>query len=173
MRLSNLCVTIIFALLPALILGGCQLAVPTPQVNEVTFTVADYAFVGPESLPAGPTRIRIDNQSAKAVQVQLIRLTAGQTVADFSAASQANPESQPAWIAVWFGHYVAFATPDTPLLLPPGEQIAGLANTAPGQAGFLAGDLEPGNYALICRPAGPGSDDSDGGMGMMRGFRAG
>jgi hypothetical protein len=160
-------------LLPALILGGCQLAVPTAQVHEVTFTVADYAFVGPESLPAGPTRIRIDNESQAAVQVQLIRLTAGQTVADFSAASQANPESQPGWIAVWFGHYVAFATPDTPLLLPPGEQIAGLANTAPGQAGFLTGDLEPGNYAVICRPAGPGGDESDSVMGMMRGFRVG
>ncbi|MFQ5858221.1 MAG: hypothetical protein ACE5LU_21670, partial [Anaerolineae bacterium] len=170
MRPLNLPVAAILVLLPALILGACQLAVPTPQVNEVTFTVADYAFVGPESLPAGPTRIRIDNQSETAVQVQLIRLTDGQTVADFSAASQANPESQPGWIAVWFGHYVTFFAPDAPLLLPPGEQIAGLASTAPGQAGFLTGDLEPGNYALICRPAGPGGDDSDGVMGMMRGF---
>ena len=173
MRLLNLPVTAILILLPALILGACQLAVPTAQVNDVTFTVADYALVGPESLPAGPTRIRIDNQSQQAVQVQLIRLTAGQTVADFSAASQTNPESQPGWIAVWFGHYVTFFTAGTPLLLPPGESIDGIANTAPGQAGFLTGDLEPGNYAVICRPAGPGSDDSDGVMGMMRGFRAG
>jgi hypothetical protein len=103
-------------------------------LNEVTFEAVDYGFKGPDTIPAGLTRVQIVNKGTDLHQVQLLRLTDGKTAEDFAAAVKAapfnpiGPATTPAWL-----HY-----------------IGGPNGVIPGESATAVVTLEPGNYVLTC-----------------------
>ena len=112
-------------LLLALALTACQ---RQPQIHEATFTATDYAFAGPDTLPAGWNRITLQNEGGELHHGQLLRLPADRTLDDLIAAMQEDPTHPPHWLAYEGG---------------PGVYI-------PGESGAALIELEAGNYVLIC-----------------------
>jgi len=124
----------------ALILAGCAKtetpAADTPATaapaaaampNMVSFTAKEFAFEGPDSIPAGLTMFHLTGAGKELHHVQLIKLEEGKTVADFLAATKvAGPP--PSW-AVPYG---------------------GVNPGAPGETTIATQVMEPGNYAMVC-----------------------
>lgn len=107
--------------------GAPRVASHAPPARVVTITARDYAFDAPDTIPAGLTSFRLVNRGPELHHVQLIRLEAGKTMADFlGALRQGGPP--PGW-----AHDVG--GPNTPV--PGGE-----SNTAV--------ELAPGRYAIAC-----------------------
>src|SRR5213076_2564185 len=75
---------------------------PAPGPNVVTITATDYAFGGPDTIPAGLTTLRLVNQGKELHHASLVRLGDGKTIADFQAGLQAAMTQHtppPPWIA--------------------------------------------------------------------------
>lgn len=99
--------------------------------REMVIHARDFAFEAADTVPSGPTTIRLVNDGPDFHHVQLFRLEDGKTLDDFKLAlAAAEPGSEtPAWL-------VDVGGPNAP---------------APGGGEFTASlDLEPGNYAMIC-----------------------
>ena len=96
--------------------------------NAITVRTRDFAFYDmPDTIPAGPTTIRLLNDGPDLHHVWLVRLEEGKTIEDLAS-------------AMWDGHQlpgwaVDVGGPNTPV--PGGESAATL-------------DLEAGNYLVIC-----------------------
>ena len=106
--------------------GGPQAAEPT----EVVFQAADFSFNGPDTVPAGTTKVTVDNQGQSLHQVALMQLGEGKTFADFTTYAQTASESEP--VPAW--------------LTPAGGPVV----AAPGQSASSFVDLQPGEYVLMC-----------------------
>ena len=103
-------------------------AAPTP--NVVSFTAKDFAFAGPDSIPAGMTTVVLHNEGSVLHHLQLVRLTDGKTEADLAAGLQHMKPTDPP---------------------PPWMHFVGGANAAdPGAETQATLALQPGNYALVC-----------------------
>jgi hypothetical protein len=104
-------------------------ATPTPAtaVNTVTFNAKEFAFEGPDSVPAGLTAIKINDVGQELHHVALMKLEQGKTFADLQAAFKAGGPP-PAWAVAYGG------------VNPP----------APGGTATAMEVLEPGNYAVLC-----------------------
>lgn len=103
---------------------------PSPGPTQaITFTMTDHTFSGPDSVPAGWTRIRAVNQGQELHHLTLLKLASGRTVTDFVAAVQANPETEP------------------PNLF---TEAGGPNAVIPGAEGTAFINLEPGQYVLVC-----------------------
>jgi len=100
-------------------------AAATP--NMVTFTAREFAFEGPDSIPAGLTMFHLNGGGQGLHHLQLIRLEEGKTVADFQAAAKAAGPP-PTW-AIPYG---------------------GVNPPAPGGMAIATQIMEPGNYAVVC-----------------------
>jgi limonene-1,2-epoxide hydrolase len=96
-------------------------------VNNVTFTVQDDGFSGPDSIAAGWAEITLTNNSQGAHHIQLVKLDAGKTPDDLKAALEADPENFPAWA-------IPYGGPNAP---DPGGSTSAIVR------------LDAGNYALI------------------------
>jgi len=96
-------------------------------IRVVTVTANDYAFSAPDSIPAGPTEIRLLNRGTEMHHVWLIRLDDGKTMKDLFAAMKPDA-ALPSWARDVGG-------PNTPG--PGGESTAILR-------------LAAGRYAMIC-----------------------
>ncbi|HVH68639.1 MAG TPA: hypothetical protein VM716_12300 [Gemmatimonadales bacterium] len=122
--------------LAAVLMAGLCLvcARPAPRAADptlVTITAIDYAFQGPDTIPAGLTTLRFINQGKELHHVSLVRLGGGKTVADFQAGLQAamkNHTPPPAWIAF----------------------DGGPNASTPGDTATTTQLLEPGSYVLVC-----------------------
>ena len=104
-------------------------ALPTPAAatpNMVTFTTKEYAFEGPDTIPAGLTMIHLTSTGQELHHVQLIKLEDSKTFADFQAAVKSGGPP-PAW-AVPYGGV-------NPLL---------------GGMAVATQVIEAGNYAVVC-----------------------
>ena len=93
-------------------------------INEVTFTAVEYSFEGPESIPAGWTRLTLDNQGELAHDLLPVKLAEGKSIDDVMAALEG--EGPPEW-ATLYGQVTAEA----------------------GQRASYLTDLAPGNYVLL------------------------
>lgn len=102
-----------------------QAAAPTP--NMVTFTAREFAFDGPDSIPAGLTMFHLNASGKELHHVQLLRLEQGKTYADFESAVKAGGPP-PTW-AVPYG---------------------GVNPPVPGGMAIATQTMEPGNYAVVC-----------------------
>src|SRR5687767_4722059 len=100
-------------------------AAATP--NMVTFNARDFAFEGPDSIPAGLTMFHLNASGNDLHHVQLIKLEQGKTYADFEAAIKAGGPP-PTW-AVPYG---------------------GVNPPEPGGMSIATQTMEPGNYAVVC-----------------------
>ena len=96
-----------------------------PRIIPVT--AADFSFAAPDTVQAGMTTFKLENQGTEFHHVQAVRLTGGHTVADLLRAMEKSPMT-PDWAILVGG-------PNTPI--PGGESEATV-------------NLEPGEYALLC-----------------------
>ena len=96
-------------------------------IRTMTVTATDYRFDAPDTVLAGLTEIRLLNRGAEMHHVMLIRLDAGKTMSDLSAAMKSDGP-MPAW-----------------------AHEAGGPNT-PGPGGDASAILRlvAGRYAMIC-----------------------
>ena len=107
---------------------------PAPQAaapSVVTITTTEYAFVLPDTIPAGLTTFRLVNQGKELHHASLVRLRDGKTMADFQAGLAAvmkNHTPPPAWMG--------FAG---------GPNAVTLGDTA-----IATQLLEPGSYVFVC-----------------------
>jgi uncharacterized cupredoxin-like copper-binding protein len=109
---------------PSTVASGGTVA-PAPRV--VTVTASDYSFDAPAEVPAGLTTLRLVNKGPSLHHVQLVRLDAGKTPADFLDAMKTEGPP-PSW-----------------------ARMAGGPNPSEvGQAASSTVPLEPGQYVLIC-----------------------
>jgi uncharacterized cupredoxin-like copper-binding protein len=110
--------------------AGTTCARPAPQAaapQVVTLIASDYAFSGPDTIPAGVTTLRMVNTGREPHQAGLIRADSGKTIADLEAAMSA-PGAPPAW-AVFVG---------------------GANLVVPGDTSNATQLLTPGRYVFIC-----------------------
>lgn len=95
--------------------------------NVITVTAKDFSYVGPDTIPAGMTTVRLINDGMTLHHVAFARLDSGKTLADLAAAFK-HPGPPPRWMVMVGG-------PNAPD--PKGESNATF-------------DLAPGNYAMLC-----------------------
>ncbi len=95
--------------------------------NTVTFHAVDYAFHGPDTIPAGMTKFVLENAGPGYHHLQLVRLDSGKTLADLEAAFK-TPGMPPGWAVFMPGPNV----PD------------------PKMSSTLTTNVDAGNYAVIC-----------------------
>jgi hypothetical protein len=100
-------------------------AAPTP--NMVTFTAKEFAFEGPDSIPAGLTMFHLNATGQELHHLQILKLEQGKTFADLQAALKAGGPP-PAWVVPYGG------------VNPP----------VPGGMTVATQTMEPGNYAVVC-----------------------
>jgi len=112
-------------LLPLLI-GACH---PGPKADPpaeprqaAVFIAKDYAFEGPDRIPAGLVSLQVVNRGTDLHHVQLVRLKDGRSAQDFAQAVKAEPSRLPAW-AEFFGG---------PNAVEPGQSTEALLRLAPG-----------------------------------------
>jgi len=121
-------------LVVAAVLTGVACHRPAPQAAGpavVTITATDYAFGGPDTIPAGLTTFRLINQGKELHHASLVRLGAGKTVADFQTGLQAAMQSHappPPWMAF----------------------VGGPNAVTLGDTAIATLMLEPGSYVFVC-----------------------
>lgn len=93
-------------------------------INEVTFTAVEYSFEGPESIPAGWTRLTLDNQGELSHDLLPIKMGEGKSIDDVMEALEA--EGPPEWATLY-----------------------GQVTAEPGQRESYLVDLAPGNYVVL------------------------
>jgi uncharacterized cupredoxin-like copper-binding protein len=127
MSKQTLSIVLLLILALSFVLSACQQDAQAEQFNEVTFAAHDFSFSGPDSIAAGWTRLRLDNEGPDYHHMQLVRLSAGKTVDDLVAAFNESPVL-PAWA----------------------EEVGGPNPPEAGQSSEAIVNLAAGDYALIC-----------------------
>ena len=116
------------ALASLTLVDGCtRRPPPAPGPTVVTITATDYAFGGPDTIPAGLVTLRLVNAGREPHQAGLVRIDSGKSSAAVEAAMSA-PGAPPAWTVFVGG----------PDVVPPGDTAN---STQP---------LAPGRYFLVC-----------------------
>ena len=90
--------------------------------NIVSVIAHEYAFTMADSLPAGLTTFRLDDQGKELHHITLVRLDSGKTISDLMAAMKTEGAPPPAWMQFVGG-------PNTP---EPGSIANATLNLTPG-----------------------------------------
>jgi len=130
-------------------------AAPAPEaapLGLVEITAADYAFVMPDSIPSGWTKLRFANRGQEPHFVMLTKLPEGATFDDYM--SQVTKAFGVGWDALQKGASKAEAGAMIGRELPAwyAEAVAagGIGIVSPGDTAVTALDLDPGNYVVEC-----------------------
>ena len=123
-------------------------AFDTPAAPEVqgTFTMRDFTFDMPATLPAGPTTYTVVNSGPQMHELNVLKLAPGKTAHD---------------VVEWE------TAPSGP---PPFEAVGGMEGFSAGGSGYMPLDLQPGTYVAICNIPDPASGVSHAQLGMIRQF---
>jgi hypothetical protein len=122
------------ALVPlALILGlsACESdesAVDPAAPAEFVVTATDYAFDAADEVPAGMTKVTVQNEGQDLHQATLVKLADGKNFADLMSAMETGALEFPDWATT----------------------MGGPVASAPTQSASAFVDLTPGSYALLC-----------------------
>jgi hypothetical protein len=127
------------AVLAAVLAAACAPQAPA----EVTYTVQDGGYAGPDTIAPGWTKVNLTLAGQSVEHAQFIRLDDGHTPDDLAAALAADPENFPAW--------------SHPLGGPNAPDPGGTANA---YVNFV-----PGSYALLSF-----IPNAEGVPGLARGF---
>jgi len=96
--------------------------------GDTVYIARDYAFTGPDQIPAGWISVKLINQGEDLHQLQFIKLPDGKTAKDFTAEIIANHRRLPPWV----------------------QRRGGPNSIIPGQQAEATVHLEPGEYVVIC-----------------------
>jgi predicted small secreted protein len=108
--------------------GNTEDAAETEEGGPVTVVATEFAYEGPDTLPAGKVTIEMDNQGKQPHELVIGELLDGKTIDDVNAVlSKGAPGKPPKWF-----------------------KIAGGTGAKPGDVGKLDADLKAGNYVFIC-----------------------
>jgi hypothetical protein len=118
--------------------------VAQPTANVVSVIATDFAFQGPDTIPAGLTTFQLTNPGQEPHQLVLMRMDSGKTMADIQVMMAGNPDAPPpGW-----------------LKFPVGVSVI-----TPGDTGNATAVLVPGHYVMACFVASP-----DGKSHIMKGM---
>jgi hypothetical protein len=96
--------------------------------NSVTITAADFTYQLPKEIPAGPTKIVLENHGGETHQAALVRLADGATGDQFLQTLATDFQGAQRY----------------------GTFVAGPNEAAPNASSTVVTDLEPGNYLVLC-----------------------
>ena len=107
------------------VVGPSRTGTREPEA-DIVVTLVDYDFKLSKPLTAGKHTIRVDNAGQQPHEIAIVRLHPGRKPADFTAWGM------------------------KPVGPPPGTIHGGLSGIMPGSHSFIAVDLPPGEYGLLC-----------------------
>jgi len=103
-------------------------AVAPAAPNVVTFKAVDFAFQGPDTIPAGLTTIRMDAGGKELHQLSIFRIDSGKTYDEVKGALK-NPNGPP---PKWF------------------VEVVGVNPPVPGHTAEVTANLDAGRYMMLC-----------------------
>ncbi len=105
-------------------------AAVAPAPTVYTITAKDFSFDAPDTITAGMVTLRLVNQGPELHHVQLLKLDAGHTAAEFAEGLKRMKPSDPPppWI----------------------HELAGPNSPVPGGEQSVTQELSAGNYMLVC-----------------------
>jgi uncharacterized cupredoxin-like copper-binding protein len=118
----------------------------TGQGGGGTYIATEFAFEGPDSLPAGDVTMTMDNQGKQMHELVLGELLEGKTMDDVHALLMKGPPKNP---PKWF------------------RNVSG-TGAKPGETGTLEAELTPGTYAMLCFVPDKASKKPHVVLGMMK-----
>ncbi len=114
------------------------------QARTVTVTASEFTFAAPDSIAAGQTTFQLVNRGTELHHMQIVKLDAGKTFADFEA-SLKNPGPPPSWLSFVGGPNAG---------IPDGQSMV-----------QVTASLSAGEYVLLCMIPSP-----DGKPHLMKGM---
>ena len=118
----------------------------TGQGGGATYVATEFAFEGPDVLPAGDVTLTLDNQGKQMHELVLGELLEGKTMDDVLALLMKGPPKSP---PRWFRN-------------------AGGTGASPGETGSLDEQLTPGTYVMLCFVPDKASKKPHVMLGMMK-----
>lgn len=120
-------------MIKTLTVGTAGIAPAAPPSNTTKVTLADYNFLGVDSLKAGQaTTLQVVNGGPQTHELAIFKLAAGFTADQFKALIASNEEPP------------AGSGP------PPFSEAGGLGALANGATGYATVNLAAGNYVFVC-----------------------
>ena len=118
----------------------------TGEGGAATYAATEFAFEGPDVLPAGDVTLTMDNQGKQMHDLALGELLEGKTKDDIQALlTKGVPKKAPTWF----------------------RQVGG-TGAAPGETGTIDADLTPGTYLMLCFVPDEASGKPHVMLGMMK-----
>lgn len=118
----------------------------TGEGGEATYVATEFAFEGPDVLPAGDVTLTMDNQGKQMHELALGELLQGKTMDDVHALLKKGlPKKPPTWF----------------------KEVGG-TGAKPGETGALDAELTPGSYIMLCFVPDQASKEAHVMLGMMK-----
>jgi outer membrane protein assembly factor BamE (lipoprotein component of BamABCDE complex) len=118
----------------------------TGEGGAATYAATEFAFEGPDVLPAGDVTLTMDNQGKQMHELALGELLEGKTKDDVQALlTKGVPKKAPTWF----------------------RQVSG-TGAAPGETGTIDAELTPGTYLMLCFVPDKASGKPHVMLGMMK-----
>ena len=111
-----------------------------------TFTMKDFSFDMPATLPAGRATYKVTNAGPQLHELNIVKLAAGKTAQDVQAWENA------------------------PAGPPPFEAAGGINAFSADGSGYLTLDLQPGTYLAVCNVPDQASGQPHSHLGMFKQF---
>ena len=118
----------------------------TVPAGDASLTLQDFAFVGLETLSAGPHQVSVTNKGPQPHEATIVKLADGVKASDLAA---------------------MFTSAEAPSGPPPFTTAGGVAGIAPGETISMDVDLPAGNYAYLCFIPDPASGAPHAALGMI------
>jgi len=118
----------------------------TGEGGGATYVATEFAFEGPDVLPAGDVTLTMDNQGKQMHELALGELLEGKSMDDVHALLRKGvPKKPPTWF----------------------REVGG-TGAAPGETGTMDAELTPGTYIMLCFVPDKASKKPHVMLGMMK-----
>jgi hypothetical protein len=118
----------------------------TGEGGGATYVAMEFAFEGPDVLPAGDVTLTMDNQGKQMHELALGELLEGKSMDDVHALlKKGAPKKPPTWF----------------------REVGG-TGAAPGETGTIDAELTPGTYIMLCFVPDKASKKPHVMLGMMK-----
>jgi hypothetical protein len=122
-------------------------AATVPPSADVTITMLEYGYQLSGPLAAGRHLVKVENRGNQPHEADIVRLGPGKTASDYIAWLDAGEPG-----------------------LPPSEPVSGVGDFIAGRSVWMAVDLVPGRYLIICQVPDANGGVSHHKLGMVREF---